>query len=210
MMQAMQSYETQLNADLNWALLEGSMFFEGTSGVQCALNRLVENLNRLGIDYAIAGGMALFFHGYRRFTEDVDVLVTPAGLEAIHAALDGLGYVRPFEQSKNLRDTQSGVRIDFLVSGQYPGDGKPGPVAFPLPATASETLEGTQVLQLPRLVELKLASGKSPGRLKDLADVQELIRGLNLGEDYCTQLEPSVRETYLQLWRDSRASRQDE
>jgi hypothetical protein len=206
----MQSYETQLNADLNWALLEGSMYFEGTSGVQRTLHRLVDNLNRLGIDYAIAGGMALFFHGYRRFTEDVVVLVTPEGLEAIHAALDGLGYLRPFQRSKNLRDTQSGVKIDFLVSGQYPGDGRPGPVAFPLPAAASVTLEGTKVLQLPRLVELKLSSGKSPGRLKDLADVQELIRGLNLGQDFSVQLEPAVRETYLQLWQDSQGARQDE
>lgn len=209
-MQLMQSYETQLNSDLNWALLEGSMYLEGTGGVQNTLHRLVENLNRLGIDYAIAGGMALFFHGYRRFTEDVDVLVTPEGLEAIHAALDGLGYVRPFKLSKNLRDTQSGVRIDFLVSGQYPGDGTPGPVAFPVPAAASETLEGTKVLRLSRLVELKLASGKSPGRLKDLADVQELIRGLKLDREFSTQLEPSLRETYLQLWQDSQAARQDE
>lgn len=120
----MQTYESQLNGDLNWALMEGSMHFDGTNAVHRTLRRLVERLEELGIDYAIVGGMALFFHGYRRFTEDVNVLVTAEGLEKIHDALDGLGYVRPFEKSKNLRDTVTGVKIDFLVAGQYPGDGK--------------------------------------------------------------------------------------
>ena len=38
-------------------------------------------------------------------------------------------------------------------------------------------------LSLPKLIELKLASGMTaPGRLKDLADVQELIWTLELGK----------------------------
>ena len=48
-----------------------------------------------GIPYCVAGGMALFQHGYRRFTEDVDILVTREGLREIHAGLDGLGYLPP-------------------------------------------------------------------------------------------------------------------
>jgi hypothetical protein len=35
--------------------------------------------------------MALFHHGLRRFTEDVDILVTKEGLKKIHAELAGLG-----------------------------------------------------------------------------------------------------------------------
>jgi hypothetical protein len=65
----MLSYESLLNGDLNWALLEGSMHFEGTSAVYRTLRRLVHRLEDLGFNYAIAGGMGLFFHGYRRFTE---------------------------------------------------------------------------------------------------------------------------------------------
>ena len=72
-------------------------------------------------------------HGFRRFTEDVDILVTRDGLKAIHAHLEGLGYVPPFTGSKNLRDTEHGVRIEFLIAGEFPGDGKPKPVAFPGP-----------------------------------------------------------------------------
>jgi hypothetical protein len=54
-------------------------------------------------------------------------------------------------------------------------------------------------------VELKLASGVShPGRLKDLADVQELIQVRELSLEFRDQLDPSVRERYTQLWRASR------
>ncbi len=54
--------------------------------------------------------MALFLHGYRRFTEDVDVLVTRESLNKIHEELEGRGYLPPFAGSKHLRDTEFGVR----------------------------------------------------------------------------------------------------
>ena len=102
-------------------------------------------------------------HGFRRFTEDVDILVTREALKAIHERLEGLGYVPPFAGSKNLRDTDSGVRIEFLVSGEFPGDGKPKPVAFPDPADVGVEIDGVRFLSLPSLVELKLASGMTDG-----------------------------------------------
>ncbi len=123
----------------------------------------------------------MFQHGYRRFTEDMDILVTREGLQRIHEALEGLGYVRLFSQSKALRDTDGGVKIDFLVTGQYPGDGKPKPVAFPDPAEAAVDVDAMRVLSLPKLVQLKIASGMSGGaRREDLGDAQELIKFLNL------------------------------
>src|SRR5207249_4041453 len=90
----------------------------------------------------------------------------------------------------------------FLTTGDYPGDGKPKPVAFPDPAEAAVQIEGMWFLKLPTLIELKLASGMTnPGRLKDLADVQELIRALDLPEGFAGQLHPFVREKYNELWR---------
>jgi hypothetical protein len=196
----MLTYEQLLDRDLDWALREGSMHFEGASAVHKTLRRIADRLEELGVDYAIAGGMALFFHGYRRFTEDVDVLVTPAGLETIHANLEGLGYVKPFEKSKNLRDAETGVKIDFLISGQYPGDGRPGPVAFPDPTGAATEIENARFLTVPHIVELKLASGSAPGRQKDLGDVQELIKILNLPLDLKEQIDASLRDAYCRLW----------
>src|SRR5215813_14037664 len=101
------------------------MHFERESTVHKSLERIVRRLEELGIPYAVMGAMALFFHGYERFTTDVDILVTPEGLREVHHRLEGLGYLPPFKGSKHLRDTESGVRIEFLTTGDYPGDGKP-------------------------------------------------------------------------------------
>ena len=196
-------YEELLNRDGRWALSEGSQHFEGKSAVQKALRRITKRLGELEIPYAVAGAMALFQHGYRRFTEDIDILVTREGLERIHEALDGLGYVRPFSQSKNLRDTEAGVRIEFLISGQYPGDGKPKPIAFPDPAETAVELDGMKVLRLETLIELKLASGMTnPQRLKDLADVQEFVKYVSLPTDFAQRLHPYVRAKFTELTKD--------
>jgi hypothetical protein len=194
-------YEQRLKQNKRWGFREGSMHFERDSAVHKSLERIIKRLDELGIPYAVAGAMAMFFHGYERFTTDVDILVTPAGLKQVHQGLEGLGYLPPFEGSKHLRDTDSGVRIEFLTTGDYPGDGKPKPVAFPDPKEVSVEIEGISFLSLPSLVELKLASGMTnPGRLKDLGDVQEMIRVLKLPVDLADQLNPFVREKYKELW----------
>lgn len=199
------SYEERLDADAGWALSEGSRYFEERGAVQEALRKITRRLDQLGVSYAVVGGMALFRHGYRRFTEDVDILVTEEGLREIHQHLDGLGYLPPFPRSKNLRDTELGVRIEFVVAGRYPGDGKPKPVAFPQPEEACHEQDGIRYLDLDRLVELKLASGTTgPGRMRDLADVIELIRLLGLPEAFAERLNPFVREKYGELWRSAR------
>ncbi len=183
------------------ALKEAGRFFMRQDPVHDTLRRFAERLESLNVAYAIAGGMALVAHGYDRTTLDVNVLVSPQGLERIHQALDGRGYVRPFENSRNLRDVQSGVRIEFLVTGQFPGDGKPKPVEFPDPAQVSERIDGVRYVRLPQLIELKLASGMThPGRLRDLADVQELIRALGLPRDYASNLNAYVSGTFIELW----------
>jgi hypothetical protein len=205
-MAAVVPYEQRLNENRRWALLEGSMHFEKDSAVHTSLERIARRLEAIGVPYAVVGGMAMFLHGYRRFTEDVDILVTKEGLKVIHEKLEGLGYLPPFEGSKNLRDTDNGVRIEFLIAGGYPGDGLPKPVSFPEPATVATELDGIRVVNLPTLVQLKLASGTAPGRRKDLGDVQEIIRTLKLTEDFSERLDHSVRGSYLELWRELQAS----
>ena len=203
-------YEQHLNSDLQWALQEGSMHFEGKSAVNLTLEKITRRLAELKIPYAVAGGMALFFHGVRRFTEDVDILVRREDLPEIHRCLEGLGYIPLFSGSKNLRDTESGVRIEFLAAGDYPGDGKPKPVAFPEPQSSYVEKDGIRWMILPALIELKLASGMTnPARLKDLADVQELIRILNLPLEFREQLNPFVCDKFSELWRSTQANSTD-
>ena len=172
-----------------------------TDSVHQSLRQITSRLEQLGIPYAVLDGMALVAHGYVRTTEDVDILLTPEGLDAVHRQLDGLGYVPPFSGSRNLRDATTGVRIEFVLTGQYPGDGKQKPVAFPEPSTRSVEIDGIRYLNLSSLIELKLASGiTNAGRLRDLADVQELIRVLKLPAEFAGQLDPYVRPKYVELW----------
>lgn len=198
-------YEAELDKDSRWALSEGSRHFDKKSAVFTALHKITKRLEDLSIPYAVVEGMALFEHGLRRFTEDVHILVTKENLKKVHDELDGLGYVPPHRHSKHLRDTELGVRIEFLTTGDYPGDGKPKPVAFPDPTAVSIELDGISYLNLQTLVELKLASGMTnPGRLKDLSDVLELIKLVNLPAHFTEQLNPYVREKYSELWKQAR------
>ena len=204
------AYEKRLDQDLRWALIEGSRHFEEKSAVFDALRKIARRLNDLGIPYAVVGGMALFRHGLRRFTEDVDILVTKDDLTRIHAALDGLGYLPPHRQSKHLRNTDLGVRIEFLTTGEYPGDGKPKPVAFPDPRSVRMEADGVYYVNLPNLIELKLASAMtSPGRVKDFGDVQELIKVLNLPAEFAEDLHPYVRDQFTALWQGAQTERSD-
>ena len=202
-------YEDRLTRDWEFAMDQGGRHFGGASDVFATLRGIADRLTKLGVDYAVVGGMAVFRHGLPRFTEDVDVLVTPDGHREIMANLRGRGYLPPFEKSKNLRDTATNVRVEFLLSGRYPGDGKPGPIAFPDPAAVSEEFDGVRYATLPALLELKIAAAMSaPDRPKDFGDVAELIRRRDLPRDLSDRLHPHVRPDYLRLWDAVAASRE--
>jgi hypothetical protein len=167
------------------------------------LQRLARNLPNAGIDYALIGGMALAIHGYVRLTQDVDLLMNEAGLAQFQRMLVGRGYIAAFPgASKMFLDTITGVKVEIITTGEFPGDGKPKSVQFPDPTAISIELDGMRVTRLETLIELKLASGlTAPDRLKDLADVQELIRTLNLPQQLAEQIDISVRDEYLRLWQ---------
>jgi hypothetical protein len=177
-------------------------FFMGEADVQRALERLARLLDERGIPYAVIGAMALNEWGYRRVTVDINILLAPEGLNALKAEVLGGGYIEKFPGSRSLRDTETGVNIDVVLAGEYPGDGKPKPVRFPHPGQAAVRGRRVALLPLPKLVELKLASGISaPHRLKDLADVLELIRLLALPRELAESLDASVRAKYDELWQ---------
>jgi hypothetical protein len=182
---------------------EGDRHFQKDDLVFKTLRKIARRLESINVPYAVAGGMALEAHGFRRLTVDVDILVSRECLKTIHEALDGLGYVPPFTGSKQLRDVESGVRIEFLIAGQFPGDGKPKAVAFPDPETAGVVIDGIRFLSLPKFVELKLASGMTGGihRMKDFTDAIALIETLELPAGFADELNPYVRDKYLELWQ---------
>ncbi len=172
----------------------------GASEVNKSLRRITKRLEELEIPYAVAGGMAMIAHGYIRFTDDVDILVAREDLARLHDAVDGRGWVRPFSTSKNLRDADTGVKIEFLVSGDFPGDGKPKAVAFPLPDQVSTEIDGIKYLNVPALINLKLASFMTGAdRAKDQGDVVELMKARGLSYELADQIDPYVRAKYVEL-----------
>ena len=101
-------------------------------------------------------------------------------------------------------ERQSGVAVDCLITGRYPGSGKPGPFAFPDPAEACQEIDKILVLTLPQLIQLKLAAR----RHSDFGDVVFLIQTHNLDESFLQQLHPSVHADFIECLEEKR--REDE
>ena len=201
----------EVGARYDRALDQASRYFMGRADVQKAAQRIAARLKELGIPYAIAGGLSVSAHGHVRVTEDVDVLVTREGLGRFKQRCLGHGWTERFPGSKGVLDTQHRVPIDFLLTGDYPGDGETKPVRFPDPADVALEFEEKSILQLPVLIELKLASGMTaPDRPRDLDDVIQLIRANQLTRDYSDGLSEYVRGKYQELWGYAQIPRDNE
>jgi hypothetical protein len=177
-------------------------FFMGDAEVQKTVRKLVDILERENFPYAIIGALALNEYGHRRVTVDVDLVMREEDLREFKRRWLGRGYAERKPGTGKLLDTEFGVDIDVLSTGRFPGDDKPKPIAFPDPATTA--IRGTPFALLPveRWIELKLASGMvAAHRLKDLADVQELIRSARFDRKMADSLHPWVREKFLELWQ---------
>ena len=166
------------------------------------MRRLAQRLEAEGIPYAVIGGMALAAHGYVRMTLDVDILLTSEGLACFREKLVGRGYVAGFPGAvKSFRDAETKVKVEIITTGEFPGDGLPKPVSFPEPEGQTVEEDDVLIINLEKLIELKLASGLSAThRMRDLADVQDLIIALNLPLELKDKLDESVRPEYQRIW----------
>jgi hypothetical protein len=185
-------------------LQEIAMFFQGKDEVHKVMRRLARRLDRAEIPYAIVGGMALNAHRYERTTKDVDILLSADGFDEFCERFVPKNYERVPRRPRRFVDRVNGVMIDFLVTGKFPGSGQPGPIVYPDPAEVSETIDKKQVVNLPTLVQLKLAAR----RYQDFADVVALIRFNELDESFQAQLHPSVRRDFIECLEEKR--REDE
>lgn len=195
-------YELSPIDDVAGRIAEADAFFSGRGEVQRTLARFTRAVDDAGIPYAVIGAMALNAHGHIRVTSDLDVVVTADARRRIHELLDGRGFLPPFEGSRNLRDTTNGVKIDLVLAGDFPGDGKQKPVTFPDPSVEPVVVkDGVRYVTAEKLVELKLASGISHElRYKDLGDVVSLIGSVRLPRDFGERLHPWVRPKWYEIW----------
>ena len=99
-------------------LNESEAFFMKEGKVHLTLKRLTQALQAEYIPYAIIGGMALNLLGYTRETVDVDILLTPQGLERFRERLGEQGAVKFLGSrhvvSRNIEPHQTGRTISFL------------------------------------------------------------------------------------------------
>lgn len=183
---------------------EIDMFFQQKDPVHQAMRRTASRLKKANIPYAIVGGMAINAHKHQRTTADVDFLLNQEGFAEFLRRHVEKDYQRVPGRARRFIERTSGVSIDILVTGLFPGSGKPGPVAFPDPREVSEIIDKHSVVNLPTLIVLKLAAR----RYRDFGDVVELIRANDLGEAFLDKLHPSVRQDFIECLEERR--REDE
>jgi hypothetical protein len=168
----------------------------GTSSLIETARAAVSVLADHDIPHLIVGGLAVQEYGYPRLTIDVDIVVPDIleALEFITADITG-----PFKRlpkiEDRVEDSRNGVKIDLLPAGKVLKRGCKVP--FPLPTKVSEQF---QLVSLEDLLSLKLDSwqGSPFRRLKDKADVIELIQYRNLPRDLA--INPAVRALYTETW----------
>ena len=61
--------------------------------IQQELRALIVALNQASIEYALCGGLAVAFHGYSRFTKDIDILIARDSLERALKVAEGVGFL---------------------------------------------------------------------------------------------------------------------
>jgi hypothetical protein len=185
-------------------LKEISMFFQKRSSQHQTMRRLARRLKQAGIAYALIGAMAVNAHGSERTTRDVDILLTQDGFDRFRQQFVGEVYEQVAGRPRRFVERQSGVVVDCLIAGRFPGSGKPGPVAFPDPSEAGQEIDKIRVVTLPHLIQLKLAAR----RFYDFGDVVSLIRTHELNESFLPQLHPSLHHDFIECLGEKR--REDE
>lgn len=180
------------------------MFFDGTDRIHQAMRKLAVIFEQRKIDYVIVGGMAVNAHRYIRTTGDVDFLVRPEGLLAIQQLVsEGLLNAVP-GRTRRFTEPETHVQVDLLVTGFFPGSGKPGPISYPQPDGVAQVINNLRYINLRNLIELKLAAR----RHKDFADVVDLIRHNDLDESFMSQIHPTVHKDFIECLEEKR--REDE
>jgi hypothetical protein len=180
------------------------MFFNGTDPVHVTMRRVAERLEQVRIAFAIVGGMAVNAHGHRRTTGDVDFLVTAEGFDSFLKRLGSRDFERVPGRARRFLDRATAVTFALLSTGRFPGNGKPGPIAFPDPAAVRQQIGNLPYVDLTTLIQLKLAAR----RYQDFGDVVSLIAAHNLDESFGGKLHPSLRADYIECLEEKR--REDE
>lgn len=153
-------------------------------------------LSATQIEAVLAGGWAVWRHGYvARVTQDVDIVLAADRIDEFLRVAEVSGFERLVVASgrwPKIRHKETDIQVDILPEGARPGvPSKLAPTTIPHPKQLGAVGSSLRYIQLPNLIELKLAAG----RLRDEYDVAELIR-----ENF--DQVPSIRQHLSQVHAD--------
>ncbi len=165
---------------------------------------VIEKLNKNDVSFLLVGGLAVGFHGYARFTGDMDLWIDPSNdnLTKLGASLVDLAYsekvvneimnARPVDHPTPIRifSEDSRFKVDLMTSIFYE------PLTFrACSKRAVQTkLSGytLPVIGIKDLIEIKSNVKRPKGNLKDLVDAQELRKILDRGNTLDIEKKPSL------------------
>ncbi len=143
-------------------------------------------LDRVDVKFLLVGGLAVAFHGYARYTADMDLWVEPdpANMNRLYTALAELGYpasmVNQIKRTRNLnnptpiklQDDKNRLKIDLMT---YIFQSK---VSWQECYDSADTMAlssiNVPVVNIERLIDLKENTNRLDNSMKDLVDAQEL------------------------------------
>jgi len=136
------------------------------------LRELLSRFEERGIRHALIGGLAVNVHGHSRATHDVDFLIDFDDEVKLHALMLELGY-EAIDRRKDVSSYVGGDRrADFLHAHReigrrlLAGASRVAYGSLELPVVSAEGLLGFKIQ----------AFSDDPRRLKDLADMLEVMR----------------------------------
>ena len=141
------------------------------------IKALDQLLHACDCEAVVAGGWAVWRHGYvGRVTQDVDIALPKASVDEFLRVASVSGFERitqPPGRWRKLCHRDSGIDVDILPEGGRPGTlSRPAPTTIPHPKSMGAIRGILKYISFLSLIELKLAAG----RLRDAADVVELVR----------------------------------
>lgn len=177
---------------INQRLVEDARRRIGNSGVSATARRLDKLLRAGGYPYALVGGYAVQQYGYTRFTQDVDVVVPMRSAVRVFL-LASKEFKEVAGEEFMVKDAKNGVLVDLMPTGRVLSN-------MPIPGAVKKG-PGLQFVSLPELISMKL----SAKRMKDQADVVELIKANELGLEFMDEIPHSEHREFVRLYQQAKA-----
>ncbi len=137
----------------------------------------IELLNERGVKYLVVGGYAVNYHGYPRFTKDIDfwLWIDEGNLTKLVQAVDQFGFGNLGISEKDFLSAENIVQLGYAphrIDLQVDIDGVDFESCYAQRIVADLDDLKIDFISLKDLIQNK----ESSGRLQDLADAEQLRR----------------------------------